>query len=384
MAAMIARFSRWLFIATIWFGLAASATRAADTLVYFGTTSEKQTSEGIYVSRFNSETGALSPAILAAKITSPMFINFHPTKPVLYAIGETKAADGKTLGHVASYTVDRATGKLTLLNQQPGGGDALCYVLIDATGRVALTAAYREGYVAAHPLRNDGSLGEYTSLVRHSGSSVHLRQKSPHAHSIDLDPANRFALVDDLGIDRVLTYRLDPATSKLTQQPEPFHTKPGAGPRHLAFDSTGHHVYIVNEIDNTITLADYDSATGRLTEKQTLPLLPPEFKGESTAAEVVIHPSGKFLYASNRGHDSLALFAITPETGRLTFIEYMQEGVKHPRHFAIDPTGHWLLCANRDADTVTVYRIEPTSGHLTSTKSETKVPMPTCVKFLSQ
>jgi 6-phosphogluconolactonase len=373
--------SHWLFIATAWFGLAMVSTHASDSFVYFGTTSEKQTSEGIYVSHFNAETGALSPAILAAKITSPMFINFHPAKPVLYAIGETKAADGKTLGHVASFTVEQATGKLTLLNQQPSGGDALCYVLVDSTGRVALTASYRDGYVAAHSLRQDGALAEFTSLVRHHGSSVHPRQKSPHAHNIDLDPANRFALVADLGIDQVLTYKLDPAQATLTQQASPYSTKPGTGPRHLAFDAAGRHVYIVNELDNTITLADYDSATGRLTEKQSLPLLPPDFKGVSTAAEVVIHPSGKFLYASNRGYDSLALFAIAPDTGRLTFVEHMQEGVKHPRHFAIDPTGRWLLCANRDADTVTVYSIDTTSGHLATTPHLTKVPMPTCVKF---
>jgi 6-phosphogluconolactonase len=380
---MIARLSPWVFIATAWFGLTASAARAAGTLVYLGTTTEK-TSEGIYVSRFDSETGVLSPATLAAKIANPTFINFHPSKPVLYAIGETKTTEGKTRGHVASFAVDCATGKLTPLNQQPGGGDALCYVLVDATGRVALTAAYRDGYVAAHPLRDDGSLGEYTSLVRHSGSSIHPRQKSPHAHNIDLDPANRFALVADLGTDQVHTYQLDTAKATLTPQPAPYATKPSAGPRHLAFDSSGRHVYIVNEIDSTLTLADYDSATGRLTEKQTLPLLPPDFKALSTASEVVIHPSGKFLYASNRGHDSLALFALAPDTGRMKFVEYMREGIKHPRHFAIDPTGRWLLCANRDADTVTVYRIDPADGRLTMTKSEAKVPMPTCVKFMGQ
>lgn len=380
---MIAPLSRWLFIATTWFGLIATAVHT-DSFVYFGTASDKQTGEGIYVSRFDAQTGALSPAILAAKITSPTFINFHPTKSVLYAIGETKTTDGKTLGYVASFTVDRVTGKLTPLNQQPSGGGSLCYIIIDATGRAALTAAYGDGFVASHPLHDDGSLGEFTSLIRHNGSSIHWRQKSPHAHSIDLDPANRFALANDLGTDQVLTYRFAPATATLVQQSDPFKTKPGIGPRHLAFDQAGRHVYIVNELDSTIITADYDSETGRLSEKNALSLLPVDFKGPNLAAEVIIHPSGKFLYASNRGYDSLALFTIAPDSGILTFVEHMREGVKHPRHFAIDPTGRWLLCANRDSDSITVYRIDPTSGHLTATKSETKVPMPTCVKFMGQ
>ena len=379
---MIARILRLLVSTSLWFVFALTV-HAAGCFVYFGTTSEKNTSEGIYLARFDPDTGKLSPATLATKITSPMFINFHPGKPVLYAIGETKTTEGKTKGHVASYAVDRSTGALTLLNQQPGGGDALCYVLVDRTGRVALTAAYRDGFVATHPLRDDGSLGEYKSLVRHSGSSVHPRQKSPHAHNIDLDPANRFALVADLGLDQVLTYRLDPATGTIAQQPEPFLTKPGAGPRHVAFDPAGKHVYIVNELDNTIIAADYDSKTGRLKEKQTLTLLPPDYKGESTAAEVVVHPSGKFLYASNRGYDSLALFAIELTSGKLTFVEHMREGIKHPRHFAIDPTGHWLLCANRDNDSVTVYKIEQATGRLTPSSGSVTIPMPTCVKFFA-
>jgi len=379
---MIPRALRLLVSATLWFVIS-QTLRAAESFVYFGTTNEKNSSEGIYVARFDSDTGKLGLPALAAKITSPTCINFHPSKPVLYAIGETKTTEGKTRGHVAAFSVNPASGALSLLNQQPGGGDALCYVLVDATGRVALTAAYRDGYAAAHPLRDDGALGEYASLVRHSGSSVHPRQKSPHAHNIDLDPANRFALVADLGTDQVITYRLDPETGTISQQPKPLHTKPGAGPRHVAFGSGGRHVYIINEIDNTLIAADYDSKTGRLTEKQTVQLLPSDFKGQSTAAEVVVHHSGRFLYASNRGFDSLALFTIEPATGKLTFIEYMRDGVKHPRHFAIDPSGRWLLCANRDADTVTIYHIAPETGRLSPTASIIQMPMPTCVKFYS-
>jgi 6-phosphogluconolactonase len=304
---MIARLPCWFFTVIAWFGLTAAA-HAADTLVYFGTTGEKQTSQGIYVSRFDPKTGALSPATLAAKIENPLFLNLHPNQPILYSIGERKNNDGKVFGTIEAFTIDRATGLLTPLNHQIAGDDALCYVAIDKTARTALGVSYRKGYVVSFPVNPDGTLGERTSFIQHTGSSVHESQKGPHAHCIDLDPANGFALVADLGLDQVITYKLDAAKSTLAQQPAPFITKPGAGPRHLAFDASGKHVYIVNEIGNTLTLADYDSKTGRLTEKQTLPLLPPDFKGESTAAEVVVHPSGKFLYASNRGHDAPAAF----------------------------------------------------------------------------
>ena len=363
----------------------AHAVQAADSvLVYFGTTTEKM-SEGIYASRFDPATGTLGPVTLAAKTTNPLFINLHPNQPILYAIGERKDAEGKPIGTVEAFTIDKANGQLTPLNHQTAGVGSICYVSIDKAGRTALGAAYNDGYVVSIPLHADGTLGERGSFTQHAGSSVNKkRQTSPHAHCVNLDPANHFALVADLGLDQVITYKLDAAKGTLTQQPDPFRTKPGAGPRHLAFDSSGRHVYIVNEIDSTITLADYDAATGRLTEKQTLPLLPPDFKNLSTAAEVVIHPSGKFLYASNRGHDSLALFAIAPGTGQLTFVEYMREGVKHPRHFAIDATGNWLLCANRDADTITVYRIDPANGHLSTTNNTVKVPMPTCIQFMAR
>jgi 6-phosphogluconolactonase len=359
-------------------------TRAASTYVYFGTTTSN-TSEGIYVSRFDLDTGELSPAVLAAKTTEPLFINFHPNKSVLYAIGERKNTDGKQIGTVESFTVDAISGLLAPLNHQYAGDDSLCYVAINSTGHTALGVSYNQGFVVSFPLHDDGSLGPRLSYIRHNGASVNKeRQAGPHAHCIDLDPANRFALVADLGLDKVYTYALDKTTSALTQQGQPFSTKPGAGPRHVTFDSTGRHVYLVNEIDSTLTLADYDAKSGHMTEQQTLPLLPSDFKGVSTAAEVVVDPSGKFLYASNRGYDSLALFTIAADTGRLTFVEYMRDGIKHPRHFAIDPTGHWLLCANRDADTITVYKIDPKTGRLAKTLSSIKIPMPTCVKFLAQ
>jgi len=354
------------------------------SLVYFGTTTEK-TSEGIYVSLFDVVTGAFGPVSLAAKTTNPLFINLHPNHRILYAIGEQKSTEARVLGTVGAFIIDSTTGQLTPLNHQTAGDGPLCYVTIAKDGHTALGAAYNNGYVVSFPLYADGALGERTSRVKHFGSSVNKeRQTSPHAHCIDLDPANSFALVADLGLDQVLTYKFDSAKSTLTSQPALFRSKPGAGPRHLTFDPSGRHVYIVNEIDSTLTLADYDPKDGSLTERQILPLLPPDFKGLSTAAEVVVHPSGNFLYASNRGHDSLALFTIAPNTGQLTFVEYMHEGVKHPRHIAIDPSGNWLLCANRDADTVSVYRINPVSGHLSATGNTAKVPMPTCILFVAQ
>jgi 6-phosphogluconolactonase len=373
-----------LLLMTIACFSSAHAIRAAGgSLVYFGTDTEK-TSEGIYAARFDAATGTFGPVSLAAKTTNPLFIAQLPNKHILYAIGERKNTAGKVLGTVEAFTVDIASGQLTPLNHQTAGEGPLCYLSIDKAGHTVLGAAYNDGYVVAFPLRTDGKVGERTSFSQHTGSSVNQeRQTGPHAHCIDLDPANQFALVADLGLDQVLIYKFDPAKSTLTPQAAPFATKPGAGPRHLAFDHSGRHVYLVNELDSTLTLADYDAEHGRLTERQTLPLLPPDFKALNTAAEVVVHPSGKFLYASNRGFDSLALFAIAPDTGRLTFVEYMREGVSHPRHFVIDPSGNWLLCANRDADTVTVYRIDPANGHLTANNNAAHVPMPTCIQFLA-
>jgi 6-phosphogluconolactonase len=373
-----------LLMATAFLDSAHAAPTPGGSLVFFGTDTEKA-SEGIYVSRFDSASGTFGPVTLAAKTTNPLFVALHPDHPVLYAIGEQKDAQGKVLGTLESFAIDPTSGRLAPLNRQIAGDDSLCYVSIARDGRTALGAGYNEGYVVSFPLHTDGTLGERASFSQHTGSSVDKgRQTSPHAHCIDLDPANRFALVADLGLDRVFTYQLDPAKSALAQEPAPFRTTPGAGPRHLTFDRSGRHVYVVNELDSTLTLADYDAEHGRLTGRQTLPLLPSDFKGLSTAAEVVIHSSGKFLYASNRGFDSLALFAIAPDTGRLTFVEHMRDGVKHPRHFAIDPSGAWLLCANRDADTVTVYRIDQANGRLTATGGVASVPMPTCVQFLAR
>ncbi|MFT3782605.1 MAG: lactonase family protein [Nibricoccus sp.] len=354
-------------------------TSAKELLVYFGTTNEKNSSKGIYVSRFDTETGRLTPAVLAAPIESPMFLSLHPTKNVLYAVGEKAAPKGKTLGYLASYTIDFTSGKLTPLNTQPSKGDALCYVQIDATGRAALAASYRDGTVMAFPLHDDGSLKEVVSIVRHSGSSVHPRQKAPHAHCIDLDPANRYALVADLGTDQVITYTLNQETPVLAPHARSFHSKPGAGPRHIAFSRDARQAYIINELDSTLTVANYNAETGALEEQQSLPLLPSYFKGQSTAAEVAVHPSGRFVYASNRGFDSIAVFERALGTGRLTFRSFATEGFSHPRHFTIDSTGRWLLCANRDTNTVTVYAIDSGSGQLKLVYTLTDVAMPTCV-----
>jgi 6-phosphogluconolactonase len=238
--------------------------------------------------------------------------------------------------------------------------------------------------VAAFPVRDDGKLGEASSFVQHKGSSVDKeRQEGPHAHSVNLSPDNRFAFAADLGLDQVLVYRLDAARGILTPNEPPFgRVKPGAGPRHFSFHPNGRFAYVINEMHNTVTAFAYDAARGVLTEIQTVATLPADFRGESWTAEVVVHPSGKFLYGSNRGHDSIAVFAVDPAKGTLTPIERTPVKGKGPRNFAVDPTGAWLVAANHQSDNIVVFRIDKKTGRLTPTGQEFKVSSPVCVRFV--
>jgi 6-phosphogluconolactonase len=247
-----------------------------------------------------------------------------------------------------------------------------------------LVANYGSGSIAALPLRADGTLGEATAFAQHTGASVNQqRQEGPHAHWIDGDAANRFAFVCDLGLDQVLVYRLDAARGKLSAHDPAFASvKPGAGPRHLAFHPTGRFAYVINEMGNSVTAFAYDGERGTLTELETVPTLPAEFNGRNTTAEIEAHPSGRFLYGSNRGHNSIAVFAIASGTGRLTLVEHISTSGKTPRNFAIDPTGRWLLAANQDSDNVVVFAVDATSGRLAATGQSVEVGKPVCVKFV--
>lgn len=358
---------------------------AAPSLVYFGTATTGD-DRGIYAADFDSQTGVLSPTRRVAVVSNPVFVAVHPNHQWLYSLGEVPGDDGKPVGIIEGFTIDPKTGALSERNQRLTGGLNPCHITVDSTGRSVLTTNYNGGFVAAYSLDADGLLAERTAFVQHAGSGPNPdRQTGPHTHSVNLDPTNRFAIVCDLGLDKVFVYRFDASTGALSANSPAFTSvKPGAGPRHFAFHPSGHFAYVVNEINSSVTAFAWDSEKGTLTETQTVAMLPPDFKSLNTAAEVVVHKSGRFLYASNRGYDSLNVFSIDPKTGRLSPIQVMRDSIKYPRNFSIDPSGKWLVCANRDSNTATVYAIDPKTGVLTFTGQAVSVPQAICVRFLAR
>ncbi len=356
---------------------------AREFLVYFGTYTGPK-SQGIYVSRFDARTGQLSAPELAAETQNPSFLAVHPDRRQLYAVGEIGDFAGQRTGAVSAFAIEPRTGGLTLLNQQSSGGQGPCHLSLDAKGKFLLVANYGGGSVASLPVRPDGSLAEAVSAIQHAGSSVNpKRQAGPHAHFIAMDPANRFALACDLGLDKVLVYRLEAKSGELIPNDPSFAVvAPGAGPRQLAFSRDAKFVFVLNELSSSLTVFAYAPRGGTLTELQTLSTLPAEFTGNNSCAEVEVHPSGKFVYASNRGHDSLAVFAVEKATGRLTLVEYQPTRGKTPRHFAIDPTGRWLLAENQGDNNVVVFEIDRRTGKLRPTGQVVEVGSPVCAVFV--
>lgn len=356
---------------------------AAMYRVYFGTYTGKD-SRGIYMATFDANTGKLGTPELAGEATNPSFLAIHPTRKFLYAVGEIANFEGQKTGGVSAFAIDPATGKLALLNQQSSQGAGPCHVTLDKTGMTALVANYSGGSIASLPISPDGKLQPAVSAIQHTGKSVNAkRQEAPHAHSINLDPDNHFAVAADLGLDKVLVYRFDPLKHTLTPNDPPAGTvTPGSGPRHFAFHPSGKFAYVINEIANTVTAFAYDAKAGTLTETQTISTLPENFTGTSHTAEVVVHPSGKFLYGSNRGHDSLAMFQIDGVTGKLTARGQVSTGGKTPRNFNVDPTGNWVLAANQGTNNVVVLRVDPQVGGLTATEQGQPVPAPVCIRFV--
>jgi len=330
------------------------ATAAAPTRmrVYIGTYTGKD-SKGIYVAELDPATGALTPPRLAATTDNPTFLAIAPEGRFLYASGGALKVDGKRVGALTAFVIDASTGALTQLNRQPSGGRGPCHVVLDAAGRCALTANYGSGSVSSLPIGPDGKLGPAASTIQHIGSSVNpRRQAGPHAHSINLDAANRFAFAADLGVDKIFVYRFDAKKATLApNDPPAAKLAPGAGPRHFAFAPDGRFAYVINELNSTVTAFAYDATAGTLKEVQTITTLPAGFEGSNSTAEVQVHPSGKFLYGSNRGHDSLAIFAIDP------------------------------LAANQKTNNVVVFRIDQTTGLLKPTGHQITVSIPVCVKF---
>ena len=353
-------------------------------LFYVGTYTDHG-SKGIYAYRFDSATGESTSLGLAAESTAPSFLAIAPSGRFLYAVNELSQFNGQPTGAVSAFAIQPKTAKLTLLNQVPSRGEGPAHIALDRSGKYALVSNYDRGSIAVFPLLRDGRLGEATAFVQHKGSSVNKeRQEGPHAHAAVFSPDNRFVIVADLGLDQLLVYRFDAARGTLGNDPQIVRAVPGAGPRHLAFDATGQHLYVINEMQSSVVAYAYDAANGALGELQIVSALPDGFPRTGEAAEIEMHSSGKFLFASNRGDDSIAVFAINPKDGTLTPVEIDSTGGKTPRNFVLDPTGAWLLAANQESDDIVVFRVDPGTGHLTRSGPELHVPSPVCVRFVPQ
>ena len=358
---------------------ATSAPAAAASLtVYVGTYTDTA-SRGIYRFSFDPATGTAGEPVLAGQASNPSFLALHPSGRFLYAVGEIDSFGGRRTGAVSAFAIDATTGNLTLLNQQSSEGTGPCHLAVDRAGKNVLVANYGGGNVAVLPLGADGRLAPASCVRTHEGTGPNKgRQEKPHAHGIYLDAADRHALASDLGADRVFLYGFDSAKGVL-QPSGAALLEPGSGPRHLAFDASGSHLYAINELRSTVTAFAYDAAGGSLKPLQTVSTLPAGFTGPNTTAEVVISPDGRFLYGSNRGHDSIAVFAVDPTSGRLTPTSHVAAGGSQPRHFAIDPTGRWMLVAHQGSDSIAVFRIDPRSGLPSASGTKLKVAKPVCV-----
>jgi len=363
-----------------------NSARAESFLVYFGTYTSG-VSKGIYVTKLDTATGKVGEPTLAAETTNPSFLAVHPNRKLLYAVGEVNDFAGKKTGAVVAFRIDAETGSLERLNAQPSGGLGPCHLSVDQSGRNVLVANYGGGSVSVLPIGKGGSLSEPTAFIQHEGSSVNpSRQAAPHAHGVYTDEANRFAIVADLGLDKLLIYRFDARRGTLTPNDPPFATvQPGSGPRHLAFHPKGNCAYVINELTCTIGTFRYDCKKGAFTETQTISTLPENESKQPnfSTAEIFAHPSGKFVYGSNRGHDSIAVFSVDAASGNLTLKENIPSGGKTPRGFGIDPTGRFLFAGNQGTDNVVVFAIDPSNGHLTPTGQELNVGAPVCVEFAS-
>lgn len=366
-----------------WIGGLETKAAEGEYFVYIGPYTEAK-SRGIYVCRFDTGSGKLSPPMLAAEVSNPSFLAVHPNHRFVYAVSEVARYDGQKSGYVSAFEIDRKTGKLSLLNQVSSRGGGPCHLVVDKTGKNVLVANYGGGSVAVLPIKEDGRLSEASAFVQHSGSSViPRRQEGPHAHCVTLSPDNRFAFAADLGLDEVLIYRFDAEKGSLAANDPPFSkVSPGAGPRHFAFHPGGKYAYVINELQSTITAFAYDADRGALKELQTISTLPAGYVGDNSTAELQLAPSGKFLYGSNRGHDTIAVFSVNSANGTLAPVEQVSTQGKIPRNFNIDPTGLFLFAANQNSNNVVVFRIDAKTGRLAPTGQVIEVFSPVCVEFV--
>jgi 6-phosphogluconolactonase len=362
----------------------AARAEAPSCWVYFGTQATGS-NRGLYLSRLNQETGALSPSVRVADKSNSVFMAFSPDKKHLYSLAETAHGMAHPQEAIETYDVDASTGALSNVGERVVNGSEGCHISVDPSGRCVMTANYGGHYVEAFPILADATVGERSCIIHHSGSGPNpSRQESAHPHSINADPTDRFAIVADLGLDRLYVYKLDADKATLTPNYPPFvQLAPGVGPRHIAFHPDGKHVFLTNEMGGSITALNWDADKGLPTPYQTIPILRGDYNGNgpNTVAEVVVAKSGRFVYGSNRGDDSIVVLSFDEVTGRMAFVQRMADGIKVPRSYAIDPSGKWLVCANLEASTATVYRVDQESGRL-ALMGAIAVPESLCVRFL--
>ena len=364
-------------IATLLLTVFASLASAQNWTMYVGTYT-KGTSKGIYAYKFQESTGKFTPIGLAGESFNASFLAVHPNQRFLYAVNETSK------GMISAFSIE-ANGMLKPINQVSSKGQDPCHLSIDKTGKWLFVANYSSGSVAAYPINANGSLGEASATFQHAGKSVNAeRQSGPHAHVAAISPDNRFVWVCDLGLDQVLSYRIDPTKGGMAPNDPPFaKVDPGAGPRHIVFRADSKFAYVMDEMGASVTVFSYDAAKGAMKQTQVISTLPAGYTGQKSGAEIALHPSSKFLYASNRGHDSIAIFKVDGVTGALTFTGTVPTGGKTPRNFAIDPTGKLLLAANQDSNTITVFKIDQETGGLTPTGDKYDVGAPVSLVFRS-
>jgi 6-phosphogluconolactonase len=382
------RWTRRDFLSAGALGVLGLATRqqrtvgAEEQFAYIGTYTNDGRSQGIYRLFLDSANGSMRVDGLAAESRNPSFLALHPNGRTLYAVNEVQDHGGKPTGAVTAFAVARASGKLTLLDQLPSHGKDPCYVSLDRTGRTVLVANYTSGSIASFTVRPDGRLGVARTIVQHEGHGPNVeRQTSPHAHCIMTDPGNKYVLAADLGVDGVLIYKFDERTGSIATVANGVATKPGAGPRHLAFHPNGRFLYVVNELDSTLAVYTYDGDRGSLDQVQVTAASPGGTVEGNHPADVHVASSGRHLYSSNRGDDTIAVFGIDARSGQVTPVEQVSTGGKTPRNFALDPSGRFLLVANQQSDSILGFRVDAETGRLTPTGARAELPSPVCIRF---
>lgn len=370
-----------MLVLTQTFDQAHAAPTKALVCIGSYSTSDK---ESVHLFQLNLKDGSINKISAINGLVNPSFLKIHPNGKFLYAVNEVGDFQGKKSGGVTAFALDVKNGKIAKLNQQPSGDTGPCHLTIDSKGKYVLVAHYGGGSTTVLPIRENGHIGPVTSQIKHKGSSVHPRQKAPHAHAIHVGPNNKFAFAPDLGLDKVLVFKFDENSGKITETKfDGAKVAPGSGPRHFGFHPNGEYAYVINEITQTITSFSYHPKRGKLRSIQTLSTVPHPVKGNSTA-EILVHPNGKFLYGSNRGHNSIAMFSINEKNGMLTSIGHESIRGEIPRNFGIDPTGQFLLAAGQRSNNVNVFRIKLDTGRLKFTGHSVKVSQPVCVRMILQ